>query len=160
MKCLEAQRLIRPYLKRELSVRELDQFLSHVESCADCMEELEISLALQDALEDDFGNGAQSYSIRGQLEADLRDARQYVTLQRGVSVFRIIMVALAEILLVLMILAGIEMRLSSGTGSAPPSGVTDTRTGPPAPGESVLPGETENLTEALTESLSEAQERP
>ena len=40
MKCIEAQQLIKPYLKKELSDRELERFLDHVENCPECYDEL------------------------------------------------------------------------------------------------------------------------
>lgn len=42
MKCREAEKLVVPYIKDELTMDELDEFLEHVEYCDNCMEELEI----------------------------------------------------------------------------------------------------------------------
>ena len=42
MNCQEAQRLVMPYIQDELTDRELEEFLEHVETCPACQEELEI----------------------------------------------------------------------------------------------------------------------
>ena len=115
MKCVDAQRLIRPYLNRELSVKEPEQFLAHVESCDDCMEELEISLALEDAMADETGlEGAQMYDIKSELDEDLREAHQFVHLRRGIRLFRMVTALAAELVLVILMVTGIEMKLQDG----------------------------------------------
>ena len=53
MKCAEAQKRIRPFLKRELPPEDLESFLQHIENCPDCYEELELYLMIQAALEED-----------------------------------------------------------------------------------------------------------
>ncbi|MBQ5659808.1 MAG: zf-HC2 domain-containing protein, partial [Lachnospiraceae bacterium] len=42
MDCRQAEKLVVPYIKDELNMDELDDFLEHVEYCDNCMEELEI----------------------------------------------------------------------------------------------------------------------
>ena len=46
MKCSEAQKRIRPYLEHTLQERDMAAFLDHIESCPECREELELSLAV------------------------------------------------------------------------------------------------------------------
>ena len=40
MNCQEAQRLVMPYIQDELTDRELEEFLEHVETCPACQEEI------------------------------------------------------------------------------------------------------------------------
>ena len=42
MNCKETEKLIPLFLSEKLNIRQLDQFLEHVESCDECMEELTI----------------------------------------------------------------------------------------------------------------------
>ncbi len=66
MTCREVEKLIIPYIHDELTVDELDEFLEHVESCDNCMEELEIhymvDVGLKKLDEDDT-----TYDIVGDL---------------------------------------------------------------------------------------------
>lgn len=50
MNCLDAQRLITPFIKDELSMTELEEFLAHVKECPECKEELEVYYALLTAI--------------------------------------------------------------------------------------------------------------
>lgn len=50
MTCLEAQRLITAFINDQLTIEQLEAFLSHVNSCPDCMEELEVYYALLTAM--------------------------------------------------------------------------------------------------------------
>ncbi len=66
MTCQEAERMVIPYIHDELTIDELDEFLEHVETCDNCMEELEIhymvDVGLKKLDEDDA-----TYDIVGDL---------------------------------------------------------------------------------------------
>ena len=42
MTCVEAEKMVVPYMKDELSPTELEDFLDHIHTCENCREELEI----------------------------------------------------------------------------------------------------------------------
>ena len=42
MTCLEAEKLVIPYINDRLSIAELEDFMEHIEMCGNCREELEI----------------------------------------------------------------------------------------------------------------------
>ena len=42
MTCKEAESLVMPYIKNELTDEELFEFLEHIEHCPECREQLEI----------------------------------------------------------------------------------------------------------------------
>lgn len=46
MNCIDAQRLIVPFINNELKVNQLEEFVHHVYSCPNCMEELEVYYVL------------------------------------------------------------------------------------------------------------------
>ena len=41
MTCVEAEKMVVPYMKDELSPTELEDFLNHIKTCDNCREELE-----------------------------------------------------------------------------------------------------------------------
>lgn len=42
MTCMEAEKMVIPYINDELTPRELEEFVDHMQNCANCREELEI----------------------------------------------------------------------------------------------------------------------
>ena len=80
MNCKEADKLIPLFLEDDLDNHELSEFLSHVESCADCKEELTIQFLVQvgmKRLED--GN---TFNLRNELDALLVDANKRLTARK------------------------------------------------------------------------------
>lgn len=84
MTCREAEKMIVPYIQDALTVDELDEFLEHVDSCDNCMEELEIhymvDVGLKKLDEDDA-----TYDIVGDLmrkmEGSARELKRFTMLQ-------------------------------------------------------------------------------
>jgi len=46
MTCLDAQRLIMPFINKKLDINQMEDFIDHIHSCPDCMEELEVYYVL------------------------------------------------------------------------------------------------------------------
>lgn len=46
MTCMENQKMIMPFMNKELDGEELDKFLAHTKTCSECMEELEVYYTL------------------------------------------------------------------------------------------------------------------
>lgn len=46
MNCIDVQRLIMPFINDELDIVQLEEFIHHVRSCSNCMEELEVYYVL------------------------------------------------------------------------------------------------------------------
>ncbi len=65
MTCLKAQSLITPFINDELKLEELEEFISHVHSCRDCREELEVYYALLTAMKqlDEDKNLSDDFSL-------------------------------------------------------------------------------------------------
>jgi hypothetical protein len=64
MTCIKAQGMITPFIDNKLNIKELEEFLDHINTCQDCREELEFYYALLTAmrqldedkdLSDDYG---------------------------------------------------------------------------------------------------------
>ena len=65
MKCLEAQRLIHPFLRRKLTDEQLKAFVEHIDHCPGCREELEINLAVYSTLDQSDGTGEREMLLTG-----------------------------------------------------------------------------------------------
>ena len=80
MNCKEADKLIPLFLDDDLDNRELSEFLSHVETCPGCKEELTIQFLVKvgmKRLED--GN---TFNLRNELDALLLDANKRLTTRK------------------------------------------------------------------------------
>ena len=75
MTCKEAESLVMPYIKNELTDEELFEFLEHIEHCPECREELEIYFTVDVGirqLDSETGN----YNIKGALETAIEQSRE------------------------------------------------------------------------------------
>lgn len=71
--CREAEKLVVPYINDELSFPQLEDFMEHIESCANCREELEIHYMVDIGLKKlDEADG--TYDIVGDLRRKLEDS--------------------------------------------------------------------------------------
>ena len=94
MTCMEAEKLVIPYIYDELSATDLEDFVEHVETCENCMEELEIHYMVNvglKALEETDG----TYDIIGDLKRKLEDSGR--TLHRYL-VFQIVRYAVGTVM--------------------------------------------------------------
>lgn len=117
MKCIEAQKLVKPYLEKELSDKQLEQFLDHVESCEECYDELEIYFFIYEtlggaALEDPE---AEEYDFKKKLKKDIKNSRRYLRVRKTYRLFRCAVIVLAELLLIGAVITGIELRGEMGS---------------------------------------------
>jgi hypothetical protein len=64
MTCIKAQAMITPFINNKLTIKELEEFLEHVNSCDGCREELEVYYALLTAMKqlDEDKNLSSNYS--------------------------------------------------------------------------------------------------
>ncbi|SFR96021.1 anti-sigma factor family protein [Anaeromicropila populeti] len=46
MTCFEAQSMITPFINEQLDIKQLEQFLEHIERCKECKEEVEVYFTL------------------------------------------------------------------------------------------------------------------
>lgn len=65
MTCSKAQSLITPFIHDELNMKELEEFISHVHTCRECREELEVYYALLTAMKqlDEDKNLSDDFSL-------------------------------------------------------------------------------------------------
>ncbi len=87
MTCQEAERLVTPYIRDELSGDELEAFLTHLERCRSCQEELEIYFMVDVGLKQ-LDSGAGTFDIMGALQH--RIAESYARVRRMWAVRRLL----------------------------------------------------------------------
>lgn len=105
MVCRECQIKIPDFIEEKMSIEELEAFLSHVTSCQDCYEELEIMLTISVGLQELEGEENISYNFKDMLKERIRHAEYrceryksfYQT--RGIILFFMHMILLIGILI-------------------------------------------------------------
>lgn len=112
MDCKTAQKMVTPYIKRELKDRELEEFIDHIRDCQECYEELEIYFTIYFALQKLDEEQNVSYNIQKMLKDDLRFAERRVRTRKLARVWSAVLMVLAEAALV-MILAAQSQSVSS-----------------------------------------------
>lgn len=95
MDCMKAQKLIKPYLDKQLSDRELREFLDHVESCRECHDELEIYFSIYESLGDTVDDG--DYNFAKKLDMRIAASRAYLRRRKTYRIFRLTAILAAEL---------------------------------------------------------------
>lgn len=79
MDCRTAEGMINQYISGDLTRKELESFMNHIETCSSCYDELETYFIVHEATkqldqeEKDF-----VYDFKGLLEADIRQTKKEV----------------------------------------------------------------------------------
>ena len=92
MNCIEARRMVTLYVNKELSDKETEMFLDHIEHCSDCMDELDIYFTVYRAL-DSLDTGAHhEFDFKKMLEEDIRMERRAILRRKILSVARVVLI--------------------------------------------------------------------
>lgn len=85
MDCKQIQKLIEPFDRNELSLRDEEIFVNHMIDCKECQEELEIFYIVQYGLTDDYSNLEygldeykkliKSYDFKGLVDKKLTNSK-------------------------------------------------------------------------------------
>lgn len=113
MTCKEAESLVMPYIKNELTDEELFEFLEHIEHCPECREELEIYFTVDVGirqLDSETGN----YNIKGALETAIEQSRERLEAVRLVKIVRYAVSTLSVMTLIITVLLQCRIWLQSG----------------------------------------------
>ena len=117
MNCMEARRMVTPYIKGELSEKELEQFLKHIEQCSDCMDELDIYFTVYQAMDRLDAEDHPDYNFKRMLNESIHAAKRRIVFSRIFRLMRTALFVLTDLLLLLCVIAGI--RLSQGQSVEP-----------------------------------------
>ncbi len=81
MNCRAAEGMVTRYMDHTLSIKELEEFLEHVQSCSSCYEELETYFIVQQAmvqLDEEEEEESAVLDLQHLLEQDLKKSRRYI----------------------------------------------------------------------------------
>ena len=113
MNCKEAEALVMPYIRNQLTDEELEGFLEHIDECANCREELEIYYTVDVGIRQlDMDTG--TYNIKGAMEEDIITSKQRLYTLRVFDICRYAFDTLM-VICVLVILV-LQMRIWWQTG--------------------------------------------
>ena len=110
MKCIEARRMVTPFVDKKLTDKETEQFLKHIEHCSDCMDELDIYFTMYKAIDTLDSGIHHEYDFKKMLENEIRSARHGILRRKVVRAARSIILILAEILLIVSVYIGYQMK--------------------------------------------------
>lgn len=113
MTCKEAESLVMPYIKNELTDEELFEFLEHIEHCPECREELEIYFTVDVGirqLDSETGN----YNIKGALETAIEQSRERLEAVRMVKIMLYAVSTLSVMALIITVLLQCRIWLQAG----------------------------------------------
>ena len=106
MNCLETQKRIRAFLDGTLPDPEMEAFLSHMDTCKDCREELEIYYTVDQALKEDESGFHGGWDGRKESVTQLlRSSSRRVSMRKGLRTLRIVLRAVAGVTAALILLA-------------------------------------------------------
>lgn len=110
MNCIEARRMVTPFVNKELSEKETEQFLKHIEQCEDCRDELDIYFTMYKAI-DLLDSGAHhEFDFKKMLENEIRTAHRTIMTRKLTRLVRCVIILIAEVFLLLCIYTGYQMR--------------------------------------------------
>lgn len=108
MTCQEAERMVTPYIKDELTGKELEAFLAHLEGCKSCQEELEIYFMVDVGLKQ-LDKGSGTYDIAGALEHKIEESYGRVS---RMWAFRILRYAVNTLMVMaLVVIVALQFRI-------------------------------------------------
>ncbi len=108
MKCVDAQKLIRPYLDNTLPDKEMIPFLEHVNHCPDCHEDLEIYMALYGVLDKEEETEYHNENFARAVEEKLLSSKDDLEKRSMHSSLSWTLVILAETVLLCALILGIR----------------------------------------------------
>ena len=113
MTCVEAEKMVIPYIRDELTPTELEDFLDHIETCPNCREELEIHYMVDVGLKKlDEADG--TYDIVGDLKRKIADSYRIL---RHVSAFQITTYAISTLTgMALIVMILLQLRIWNTLG--------------------------------------------
>ncbi len=110
MNCNEARRMVTSYVKKELSDKELEQFLHHVEHCRDCMDELDTYYTVYQALDLLDSGQHHDYNFGNMLKEDLRASHRWLAWRKVCGVLLAALLLGTELLMGFSVYTGFEMK--------------------------------------------------
>lgn len=103
MTCKEVEQMVMPYINKELTDKELSAFLSHIHTCKECYEELEIYYTIYMGLAQ-LEEGGEEQNIHRLLEESLRMSELRIRGRRLFNVYYVFSQVLAMAALIMIMI--------------------------------------------------------
>ncbi len=105
MTCKEAEGMVMAYIRHDMDVQQMEEFLEHIDQCENCREELEIYYTVEAGIRQlDADTDTDRYNIKGDMEADIMASRQHIYSMRFLCVLKYAANTLIVMSLVVMLL--------------------------------------------------------
>ncbi|WP_205838914.1 zf-HC2 domain-containing protein [Bilifractor porci] len=104
--CREIISMIPDYLNNNLSDRQLEKFLEHIQHCSSCYEELETNFMVDRTVRylDKPGSGDTSFNLKPMLRQDLERKQKQLKEKRISGRVRLLIILITLLLIVLLVL--------------------------------------------------------
>lgn len=117
--CKEIQKMMVAFHNRELSIEEEELFLTHIEQCSDCREELEIYYIIEYGLEDDAQmpedeeeiGYIERFDFKGLVELKITESSKRVDNYKLYNKFMMGFAFVADICMIITIIYWIVLQL-------------------------------------------------
>ncbi len=101
MNCNQARRMVAPFVKNELSDKDTEAFLQHIETCDDCMDELDIYYTAYNAVDLLDSEDRQGYDFEKRLSETIHSKKRGIFRRKMMHFFRLTLAVLILILILL-----------------------------------------------------------
>lgn len=78
MNCREAQTLIEPFIKEELNIRKMREFIDHIEKCEECRDEFEVRFLVDMTTAELSGDNDIDYDFQNLLRNRIADCKRRI----------------------------------------------------------------------------------
>ncbi|MCD8022492.1 MAG: zf-HC2 domain-containing protein [Lachnospiraceae bacterium] len=110
MNCNEARRMVVPFVKKELSERDTEAFLQHIESCEDCMDELDIYFVAYHALNAMDSGAHDEFDFKKMLAEEIHSSKKAIRKRKAANIARGVLLGVAEVLLIICTVMGVRLQ--------------------------------------------------
>lgn len=99
MTCFEAQCLITPFINEELALLQLEDFIEHINHCADCKEDLEVYFTLLNGMKQLDENKNRTNNFQVDLEGFIHKQEEKILQEKSKKIQKRIILCLFMLLL-------------------------------------------------------------
>lgn len=114
MDCKEVQQKITPYIQRELTDREMEEFIEHIQCCPTCSEELEVYFTIYYALEKLDQDEQGSFNMEELLQKDMEQAKRFLQKRNVLRFYQKFFVLICVCVTLVLAATGIEAMIRGG----------------------------------------------
>lgn len=110
MNCNEARRMVTPFVNKELSDKETELFLDHIENCSECKDELDVYFTVYRALDFLDSGTHHDFDFVKMLESEIQVERQGILRRKMIRVSKCLLLLLVEVFLLVSVFIGYAMK--------------------------------------------------